>query len=114
MQEYPHGEPRGYNRGCRCEKCVTAIRAYWKAKQRRLRSSEIPEHIHGTVNGYSNYGCRCDQCLAAWQTTYEYHRKYREEHREELRKRRERYYREVQKPRREAEEQARRKRLNGK
>lgn len=31
----------------------------------RWPDKPIPDEIHGTVNGYTNYGCRCDDCRAA-------------------------------------------------
>lgn len=38
------------------------------------QSAVIPEHVHGSVEGYATYGCRCDDCREA-NTTY--HRSYR-------------------------------------
>lgn len=29
---------------------------------RKDPSDPIPDHVHGTVNGYDNYGCRCEPC----------------------------------------------------
>lgn len=34
--------------------------------RKRADPSLIPEHVHGTVNGYSNHQCRCEECRAAW------------------------------------------------
>lgn len=30
----------------------------------------VPYHVHGTVNGYSNYRCRCDRCRLAISDAY--------------------------------------------
>lgn len=32
--------------------------------RKRARSRPIPDHVHGTLNGYSNYACRCEFCKA--------------------------------------------------
>ena len=56
-----HGTNSGYSKGCRCDDCKSANKAYRKAWAERRRAS-IP---HGTTNGYANYGCRCDPCKAA-------------------------------------------------
>lgn len=38
---------------------LTPIEFYKKFPER------IPEHVHGTAGGYSNYGCRCETCTTA-------------------------------------------------
>lgn len=110
---YPHGENRGWWRGCRCVECVTAIRAHWKKKRDEIREKPIPDHVHGTVNGYNNFMCRCELCLAAWQTTYDRNKAWREANHDTITEARYRYYHEVEKPRRQAEEESRRKKRNG-
>lgn len=30
-----------------------------------MRGTLVPDHVHGTMNGYGNYGCRCGMCTAA-------------------------------------------------
>lgn len=62
--DFPHGENRGYQRGCRCDDCRAAHSAY-NIRRRRARAATPPELIpHGT-SGYSNYGCRCPVCSEA-------------------------------------------------
>lgn len=112
MKEHPHGTTKKYHQGCRCEECLVVMRAYWREKRRnRNITGPIP---HGTCNGYTNYSCRCDACLAAWQSTYDYQREYRETHRAQLREKRKKYYHEVAKPKRQAEEAERRRKRNEK
>lgn len=31
-------------------------------RKRRNRDTPVPHHVHGTINGYSNWQCRCDLC----------------------------------------------------
>lgn len=57
-----HGTTGEYKRGCRCDQCRAAQRAYqveW-AEGRRAEAN----FQHG-LNGYDNYGCRCDVCKEA-------------------------------------------------
>ena len=64
-----HASRRTYYAGCRCQMCVDAHAYYKRAmrKQRRERlAREVPDHVHGTVNGYNNYNCRCDRCMTAY------------------------------------------------
>jgi len=60
-----HGKQSGYNRGCRCEECMQANRENHYAWVAKVHSRPIPEHVHGSVNGYGNYGCRCRPCTDA-------------------------------------------------
>lgn len=59
-----HGTTNGYtSKGCRCDLCLDAVRAYKK----RFKSQPITgtEPWHGTVTGYTSRGCRCDLCSDA-------------------------------------------------
>lgn len=51
-----------YCRGCRCDDCRAAERAY----KVTLRAKEIPAELHGRVGTYMNRGCRCEVCRTAW------------------------------------------------
>lgn len=70
MTDFPHGEQRGYSRGCHCDDCKAAHAAYTRRHRGRdLPAKQIP---HGTANGYVNYRCRCTPCseaarLAQWR-----------------------------------------------
>jgi len=60
-----HGTQRRYNQGCRCDKCKKAnadAMAFYRANK---LSKPIPDRVHGTVNGYTNYNCRCQPCKDA-------------------------------------------------
>lgn len=61
-----HGYGR-YQKGCRCDKCVTANRTYTREWRARVRAAGLAadDRRHGTANGYENFGCRCDLCVAA-------------------------------------------------
>jgi hypothetical protein len=62
-----HGTVSGYSRGCRCDDCRTAKRAYSQEQRRKRRAAvEAGEanFEHGYV-GYTDWGCRCDVCKAA-------------------------------------------------
>lgn len=62
---FPHGEQRGYSRGCRCDSCRTAHAAYVRQRRevaRFLPDKQIP---HGSTNGYVNYRCHCTPCTEA-------------------------------------------------
>lgn len=37
----------------------------------RANPELIPERVHGTQNGYTNYGCRCSECRSAWAKSVE-------------------------------------------
>ena len=51
-----HGTTTGYARGCRCEACRAAQRAYRQARRERGLPDGDPRH--GTRTGYEA-GCRC-------------------------------------------------------
>lgn len=90
-----HGTPMGYLRGCRCSECKEANReSRRKARERRL-NRPIPEHVHGTWNGYANYNCRCMECLNACRARYVDDAAYRKQNREKINQRRREYYRRV-------------------
>lgn len=65
----------GYTRGCRCEVCRAAKRAYMRHKRRaaslRRRQAGNPRAFvaegitHGTYAGYTDAHCRCNLCAAA-------------------------------------------------
>lgn len=59
-----HGSNAGFARGCRCEPCVQAHRAYHREYSARRRSEGIPAENHGTPYGYQ-LGCKNrEQCPA--------------------------------------------------
>lgn len=60
-----HGTERGYAAGCRQECCREAHRVYAARKKSERIARGIPEHVHGTSNGYNNYSCTCDRCQIA-------------------------------------------------
>lgn len=39
--------------------------APWAIGTVRYSAQLTPEHLHGTLSGYTNHGCRCDTCRAA-------------------------------------------------
>lgn len=73
-----HGTNKGYNYGCRCERCEKAGRDYRRENEFRLRTAANRSHAkallemiddqgdrrHGTRYGYS-CGCRCERCREA-------------------------------------------------
>lgn len=62
--KFPHGELRGYARGCRCDRCRAANTAkHMSLRAERARRAE--DAPHGTPGGYGNWGCRCEECVAA-------------------------------------------------
>lgn len=82
-REFEHGTTSRYRQGCRCDDCraaKTREQRKWRADnpekvyrgakalrdRKRADPSLIPEHVHGTENGYGNYKCRCDECTRAW------------------------------------------------
>lgn len=69
-----HGTKSSYNAGCRCDDCRIANRASIVAWQQAIRAKPVPGHVHGSLNGYTNYGCRCEPCADAVR---EYHAAYR-------------------------------------
>jgi hypothetical protein len=53
----------------------------WKRKRQRIyeqrqrwRAAPVPDHVHGTANGYVSYGCRCELCSAANAAVQQKHR----------------------------------------
>jgi len=60
-----HGTRANYNAGCRCPSCRSANASYFWDLRERNRGLEVPEHVHGSINGYVNYCCRCELCKAA-------------------------------------------------
>lgn len=63
----PHGTENKYRRGCRCGECraANAERGRRHRAQKANWKASVPDEVHGTINGYSNYSCRCDDCKAA-------------------------------------------------
>lgn len=64
-----HGTRSGYQSGCRCDECRTALRDYARDRRRENGGTQgkrvdIPEERHGKNSTYMNYGCRCDPCKA--------------------------------------------------
>lgn len=60
-----HGLERGYAAGCRKPCCREAHRIYSQHKKEERIARGVPDHVHGTRNGYNNYGCHCDKCQIA-------------------------------------------------
>lgn len=65
-----HGTRSAYVRGCRCEECAAANRAY---SSTRRASAEAPAQ-HGVLSSYTNGRCRCADCRAAMRD-YQAHRR---------------------------------------
>lgn len=61
---FTHGTIYAYRKGCRCGKCKTANYRANKRWRDRQANQPVPEHVHGSLNGYKVYGCRCDPCKA--------------------------------------------------
>jgi len=59
----PNGHPYTSSGGARV--CKTCRREGAYANRRRRGTSPIPDRVHGTTNGYTNYACRCDACRVA-------------------------------------------------
>lgn len=59
-----HGDSRRYQLGCRCPACTSANRDRLAEWRDRVRGS-APSHVHGSVNGYTNWACRCAECTEA-------------------------------------------------
>jgi DNA gyrase inhibitor GyrI len=66
-----HGTHSAYVRGqCRCDICLTFIRAYRKdyTRKKKIEFAVTPEAFeHGKISTYM-LGCRCDDCKAAKST----------------------------------------------
>lgn len=85
--EWEHGTRTGYQKGCRCEPCVTANGHYmasWRRSTGRTKASTIyvpnrylNEAEHGTRAKYVG-GCRCEPCTVANRA---YQRSYMRLHR---------------------------------
>ena len=60
-----HGTAAAYQRGCRCDACVAAIRAAGAVYRQRKAAARPPRPLpqHGTTATYWS-GCRCDACKA--------------------------------------------------
>jgi hypothetical protein len=57
-----HGSENGYSAGCR-QFCCRLAHTQYNAERKRIRKANgIPEHVHGTPNGYVNFDCRCGPC----------------------------------------------------
>lgn len=70
-----HGYTR-YTRGCRCDECRAAKRAYMRAKRREAAGNRLwavlcgqryvaTGILHGGISGYQDHHCRCDACRLA-------------------------------------------------
>ena len=56
-----------YNEGCRCERCKSAAASYQRQRrQANAGGGLVPEHAHGSANGYTYWGCRCIACGDAY------------------------------------------------
>lgn len=60
-----HHTEKGYSAGCRQQCCKDAHTKYNRAMKVARIARGIPEHAHGTHNGYNNYDCRCTKCQIA-------------------------------------------------
>lgn len=60
-----HNTPAAYQRGCRCDACVAAIRASGTVYRQRKSAARPPRPLpqHGTTATYWS-GCRCNECKA--------------------------------------------------
>lgn len=52
---------------CRCSACRQANRDASRVSRENAKKhpERMPEHAHGTVNGYNYWCCRCKSCLDA-------------------------------------------------
>lgn len=60
-----HHSEKGYSAGCRLQCCKDAHTAYNRLMKIARIARGIPDHAHGTANGYNNYNCRCTPCQVA-------------------------------------------------
>lgn len=60
-----HGRVSTYHSGCECGPCHAVGHNYHKRQRLERFRRAIPEHVHGTYSGYSNWGCKCYQCRVA-------------------------------------------------
>ena len=66
-----HGVYATYtNLGCRCDLCRAANTAVCAKAKAKRRTREIPDHVHGTVNGRTGWGCSCALCGEAARQEY--------------------------------------------
>jgi hypothetical protein len=63
--EFPHGERRGYARGCRCLDCKAGNAADRLRLRRKHAQRTTPEGIPHGYSRYVNWSCRCEICKAA-------------------------------------------------
>lgn len=65
--KYEHGDWHRYDgAGCRCAACRVAWSAYAQRKRvERREAKRVPEKVHGTLGGSTNYGCACPLCKKA-------------------------------------------------
>lgn len=62
-----HGSATMYGyHGCRCPECRRGNLLRKQESDRRRASRPVPDHVHGTENGYTNYSCRCRRCKDNW------------------------------------------------
>lgn len=61
---HEHGSVGRYQWGCRCHICKMNMRFLQRVYTIK-RAANVPERMHGTNNGYSNYRCHCEPCLEA-------------------------------------------------
>lgn len=65
--DHGHGDHRTYAKGCRCDDCREAHRA-WSAERRaawKQDPSAADRAGHGNPSTYKNLGCRCSRCSKA-------------------------------------------------
>jgi len=63
VKDFPHGEVRGYKKGCRCTACSVARSKYDKTRIDHIDKTAT-DYPHGTRLGARN-GCKCNPCLDA-------------------------------------------------
>lgn len=54
-----------YMRGCREPGCRAENTLAMQTNRLLAADRPVPEHVHGTHNGYAYWGCRCDACRTA-------------------------------------------------
>lgn len=62
LDDFPHGEPRGYKRGCRCDSCMEAHRAY----NRAYRAARSPKRFKPP----KPWPCAIEDCIKPRKGTY--------------------------------------------
>jgi hypothetical protein len=63
--EFPHGERRGYARGCKCAPCRAANSADRTRLRRDRAQRQAPENVPHGYSRYINWSCRCEVCKTA-------------------------------------------------